>query len=92
MEINGKFWASVEFMLRNNSLFLDKLLDIRYNSSKEDSLVYINRLFQYNLIDIFKSFRYLFGRTIIIENSLSYQMVRKIIPNSVVAIIKRILK
>jgi hypothetical protein len=92
MEINAKFWASIEFILINNPLFLYYLLNIKYSSKKENSLLFINRLFKYSFMDIVKNYRYILNRKIIQENSLSYQVVRKIIPNQIVEILKRIVK
>lgn len=54
MEVNAKFWASIEFMLNNNPLFLKYLLDVEYKRNKINRMLFINRLFQYNFIDIIK--------------------------------------
>jgi len=90
MEINAKFWASIEFTLKNNPLFLKKLLEIQYQSKKENSMLFINRIFQYDFVDIVKKFSYFWGKNIIKESPLVYQIVRKIIPNGLVENLKRI--
>jgi len=92
MEINAKFWASIEFMLNNNPLFLEYLLEVKYNSKKENSMVFVNRLFQYKFIDLVKNFRYLFANKSIKESSLGYQILRRIVPNKIVDSIKSILR
>ncbi len=92
MEINGKFWASIEFVLQNNPNFLLYLLDIRYKEEKLKRLLFINRLFQYDFINIIKKIKYIFNCNIIKESSLSYQIIRKLIPTRLVSFIKSILK
>ena len=81
MEINAKFWASIEFMLINNSQFLKILLDIDYKSQKENRVLFINRLLQYSFLDIFKNSKYIFGSKLVKESSLLHQVIRKFLPN-----------
>ena len=92
MEINAKFWASIEFMLINNSQFLKMLLDINYKSQIESRILFVNRLFKYSFVDILKNIRYVFGAKVVKESSLSYQITRKFIPNRVVNWVKKIIK
>lgn len=92
MEINGKFWASIEFTLCNNPYFLKYLLDIDYSVKKVERILFINRLFQYSFPNIIKNSKYIFTSKIVKENSLLYQIIRKILPNRFVLFIKRIFK
>lgn len=92
MEINGKFWASVEFMLRNNPLFLFNLLDIEYKAIETKRLLFINRLATYNFKDFIRNMGYIFISNTIMERSLAYQLTRKLIPNRVVYFLKKLLK
>ena len=92
MEINGKFWASIEYMLINNSKFLNYILGIEYKVIKVSKILFINRLFAYPFIDIIKNFKYLFGSYIVKESSVIYQLIRKIAPNFLIYIIKRFAK
>jgi len=92
MEINAKFWASIEFMLINNSQFLKMLLDIGYKSQIENRILFVNRLFQYGFVDILKNMRYIFDTKLVKESSLFYQITRKFIPNRVVNWVKKIIK
>lgn len=92
MEINAKFWASIEFILINNSQFLKMLLDINYKSQIESRILFVSRLFQYSFVDILKNIRYTFGTKVVKESSLSYQITRKFIPNRVVNWAKKIIK
>jgi hypothetical protein len=46
MEINAKFWASIEFTFMNNPLFLKLLFDIDAKPKNVQKAVFINRLIQ----------------------------------------------
>ncbi len=92
MEINAKFWASIEFMLKNNPLFLKNLLDIEYTQESIKRILFINRLFQYDFIDIIKNIKYYFTSHVIKESSLLYQVLRKFIPQKIVDLIKKLIK
>lgn len=90
MEINAKFWASIEFMLMNNNQFLSKLLDIKYQNKKIERVLFINRFFQYDLKDMFTNLKYLLYIPYIRESSIIYQITRKFIPNIFVDFVKRV--
>ncbi len=92
MEINAKFWASIEFMLENNSKFLELLLEIKYNSTEVKRMIFINRLLQYNFFNIVRSSKYLFNSKWITEGSISYVLLRKFVPDFMVGFLKRIFK
>jgi hypothetical protein len=50
MEVNAKFWASIEFALMNNSVFFEELFNIHYNPKKEvNCIVFFNRLAEYGI-------------------------------------------
>jgi hypothetical protein len=52
MEVNAKFWASIEFALLNNPVFFQKLFDINYVPQKETKcIIFLNRLAQYGIWD-----------------------------------------
>lgn len=88
MEINGKFWASIEFMLVNNSKFLELLLDIKYQNIKINKIVFLNRLFQYSVEDIFKNIKYCNGGKIIKEGSIVKLLILRLLPSVVQKYIK----
>jgi len=92
MEINAKFWASVEFALLNNPKFLNLLLNIEYDKKNINLIVFINRLFRYDLIYFLRNFKYLFAPYKIFESSLFFQIARKIIPSRAIKFIKMIKK
>ena len=46
MEINAKFWASIELYLLNSSCFFEKLFDIKYKTKQNKALVYLHRIFK----------------------------------------------
>lgn len=54
MELNAKFWASLEFALLNNSDFFQELFDIHYNSKSVKCIVYFNRLAKYGFKNYLK--------------------------------------
>jgi len=89
MEINGKLWASLEFMLANNHGFLKNLLNISYECKKIEKILFINRLFQYDFKNILKNMKFYHHSEIIKDNPLFYQIIRKIIPDSLVFIFKK---
>lgn len=89
MEVNGKFWASIEFLLQNNTDFLKYLLNINYNTKiKTDRIIFINRLFEYNVLGIIKNYHYIFSSHITKESSFVFQLIRKVMPKKSKKIIK----
>ncbi len=92
MEINGKFWASIEFMLRNNPKFLFYLLGIKYKVKNIDRILFINRLLEYSFKDFIKYIPYIFSSYLLSESSVCYQIIRKGIPNKAVNLINRVIK
>lgn len=92
MEVNAKFWASIEFTLRNNSQFLKKLFSIEYTQKPTDRILFVNRLFQYSFIDIIANSKYFYTSYAIRENSFIYQIVRRFVPQQIVDIVKRVMK
>jgi predicted ATP-grasp superfamily ATP-dependent carboligase len=92
MEINAKFWASIEFMLRNNPDFLNYILGIDYVENKVNKIVFINRMLAFPFNEIVKNYKYLSGATCIIEHSITRQFIKKFIPNFFVNFLKSFLK
>lgn len=54
MEINAKFWASLEFTLMGNPLFGKLLFGLDYPAKSSNHIVYINRLLRSNPINWLK--------------------------------------
>jgi hypothetical protein len=54
MEVNAKFWASIEFAFLNNPAFLRELFGIECKQRKVDCIVFCNRLANYGLIQYVK--------------------------------------
>jgi hypothetical protein len=54
MEINAKFWASVEFALMCNPLFGKLLFGLDYQERSSSHMVYINRLLRSNPVNWLK--------------------------------------
>lgn len=90
MEVNAKFWASIEYTLINNPMFLRLLLDIKYLKSHTPRIVFLSRFVQYDIVKFFKYAHYIYSSTIVYEEPLSYQILKKIIPKKVYKKLKRI--
>jgi hypothetical protein len=56
MEVNAKFWASIEFAFLNNSMFLKKMFGIDYIESKKPGIIYMDRLAEYGLGDYLQTY------------------------------------
>ena len=89
MEINAKFWASIEFMLRNDPQFLDYLLGIKYSKKVTQRILFINRLLKYKLFDLLGNLYHILDSTIVKESNLSYQLLRKFIPNIFIRLLQK---
>ncbi|MBN2891699.1 MAG: hypothetical protein JXL97_07520 [Bacteroidales bacterium] len=61
MEINAKFWASIEFTFLNNPLFLKLLFDIDAKQKDIKKAVFINRVIQSDLSVFPKIYPHLWG-------------------------------
>ncbi len=57
MEINAKFWASLEFALYNEPKFCKELFNINYKKENIDTITYIHRLLGTKSRLVFKNFR-----------------------------------
>lgn len=51
MEVNAKFWASIELAFMNNSIFLKELFDIDYTAPKIPSVIFMDRLTKYGVVE-----------------------------------------
>lgn len=51
MEVNAKFWASIELAFMNNSTFLKELFDINYTAPKITSIIFMDRLAKYGAVE-----------------------------------------
>ncbi len=92
MEVNAKLWASIELMLANNPNFLKLLLNIEYHRVIKERILFINRLLRYSFFDTIRFMPYIFSSKVIVEQSLLYQLLRKLIPNSLVKYLKKVLR
>lgn len=90
MELNAKFWASIEFMLINNPVFLKYILGINYHERNVQRILFINRLLSYNFMDSIKNCKYLINSKIIVEESLGRQILIKLIPTPIKSLLKGI--
>lgn len=54
MEVNAKMWASIEFALLNNNVFLKELFGIDYPNRDIGKIVYTDRLARYGFIDLMR--------------------------------------
>ncbi len=60
MEVNAKFWASIEFAFINNPFFIKHLFDIDIKAKDIKTAVYIDRWLVSNLREMIKVIPYLF--------------------------------
>jgi len=51
MEVNAKFWASIELTFINNSVFLKELFDIDYTAPNIPNVIFMNRLAGYGFLE-----------------------------------------
>lgn len=87
MELNAKFWASVEFSLSNNPLFLKYLLDVAYCPVRIKKMVFIDRFLQYDFSTMARTLKYLKGGKFVSEHSVALQLTKKFIPKPVKALL-----
>ena len=92
MEINAKFWASIEFMLLNDPLFLKLLLNIDYNPVPTRKVLFINRLLHCNLLSIVKNWSHFKDSKIIKESSLIHSFIGPRIPKIAKDLVKKALR
>lgn len=84
MEVNGKFWASIEFSLQNNMNFMKILLNVNSNKNHEiDRMLFINRLFDYSFIGFLKNSHFIGSSFLVKESSFAFQILRKITPKNI---------
>lgn len=55
MEVNAKFWASIELAFMNNSVFLKELFDIDYAESNVSNVIFMDRLAKYGFLDYIRT-------------------------------------
>lgn len=60
MEVNAKFWASIEFAFLNNPDILDLIFGVKIKPKHVDTVIYTDRMMVSNLREILRSFPYLF--------------------------------
>jgi len=51
MEVNAKFWASIELTFMNNSTFLKELFYIEYTAPKIPGVIFMDRLANYGIVE-----------------------------------------
>jgi hypothetical protein len=55
MEVNAKFWASIEFALMNNPIFFQELFDVHYTPKKQvKCIIFLDRLAYYGILEYLK--------------------------------------
>ena len=90
MEVNAKFWASIEFALMNNNAFLKYLFNIDYLPSPTQRIVYLNRMVNYpirrivNYLIKYRNSNVILDRTIFIRfiySRLPQKIKNKLIQN-----------
>lgn len=92
MEVNAKFWASIEFMLTNNPKFLQNLLNISYQNDNTKKILFINRLFNYSIADIFRNTSHFTGSKVVFEGSIVYGVLIRVIPTRAKKYVKTLIQ
>jgi len=91
MEINAKLWASLEFYLLNNSMFLKYLFNIFYNEQKISQILFIDRFILNNsFLDIIKIGKKYFPNSKLIKENHLHCLILKIIIKKIKRIIGRL--
>ena len=93
MEVNAKFWASIEFALLNNPVFFQELFNIYYSSPKKvNCIIFLDRLAQYGVKEYFSliisnmnCYKLHFGRSVFI-------LIINSIPTKLKAMIKYVIQ
>jgi len=65
MEVNAKFWASIEFAFLNNPDILDLLFGLKVKPQNINTVIYVDRMLASNLREIIRSIPYLFTAKIL---------------------------
>jgi len=60
MEVNAKFWASIEFAFLNNPDILDLIFGLKIKTQHVKTAIYVDRMFVSNFREILRSIPYLF--------------------------------
>jgi hypothetical protein len=92
MEINAKFWASIEFALINNPKFVDLLFGIKVFPQPYQGAVYLDRLISLGAIEFIINLKYLFQYRLINHQSILKIIFVSILPEPVKRFLKTILK
>lgn len=80
MEINAKFWASIEFALINNNQFMRSLFSVEYSNKLEDRVIYINRLINYPIKEFVSYMKGYYRSYWIYDRSLVGRIAYKVAP------------
>jgi len=91
MELNAKFWASIELALLSNPYFLKYLFNVTYERKEVRRVVFLDRVLASPFGNIIKSFKYMLGSRLVVENNLTYLgylLLKKFIPELVISYIK----
>jgi len=70
MEVNAKFWASIEFAFLNNPDILDLLFGLKVKTKEVKTVIYVDRMLVSNLREIIRAIPYLFTAKILKTQSL----------------------
>lgn len=74
MEVNAKFWASIEFAIINNPDILDLIFGIKIKPQHCKTAIYVDRMFVSNWCEILRSIPYLFT-----AKHLKTKLIRKVL-------------
>jgi hypothetical protein len=81
MELNAKFWASLEFAFLNNQNFLKHLFNIEYKPKNTTTMIYLNRFLGVGCKNTFSYLlRYFYKSKIINTKLFFFQLLSKIKP------------
>lgn len=61
MEVNTKFWASIEFAFLNNNTFLRDLFGISYHEQNVEKVIYLDRLISLGLLETLRNRNHIWG-------------------------------
>ncbi len=92
MEINAKFWASIEFTFRQNPCFSKMLFGLEVQPAKQNGLVWPARLLSSEPIGFLKSFHDIRRYPWIVEPNSIRMIVASLVPKRLKAIIKSLIK
>lgn len=92
MELNAKFWASIEFAFYNNPVFLKNLFGIDYQAEKIERMFFLRRFTHLPFKQQIKILPHIYKSKITETENVSAALINNLLPDSFKKKIKRILK